>query len=269
MSKKYLIAVSVAMVLVSVIGLGAFYALRGSVAAAPDWSWPETVDGKRLDEAQQRVEVDALRAKASGTVKFLAGAEAAERFTDAGSTKYDFSSSYDTRLLFEKARFHATTSIILLWIMLACALLGLLRLRVKGMVAVSGGVMSLAILGGAALLVFTGGGTLAAVVIPIMLAGFFGQLIAANLLPGPPHPFVAAVEQQMRTMTVAQKSGFTIKRVVGGLVLVAVGIGLTVLSIGIGAGRVAVVPTGAILAGLMSMTTPLVASIRLRVSSAL
>ena len=268
MSNKYLVAVSLAMIAVAGIMLGLFYVMRGTLPPVPDWNWPGEINGKRLDDDAQREEVAALRAKANGVSRFLAGSETARRFDAAvPGTKLEFNAKYDTRHFFEAARWHATIVIILCWILIACGLLGLARLKVRGLVAVGGGILSLALLGGGALLVFTGAATLGGIMVAIMMLGLFGQLIASNLMVGANHPFVVNAEEQLRALPPEKRKLHIAKRIIVGLVMLALGVALTVAAIAIGAGRVVVVPTGLIAVGLFSIATPLIASIRLRVTS--
>ena len=269
MTNKYLAMVSLAMIVFAGIGLGTFYVMRGGLPPVPDWDWPREVNGKQLDEAAQRVEVETLRAKANGVSRFLAGSETSRRFDAAKPTGSgdQFNSKYDTRQFFEAARFHASTVIILWWILLACGLLGLARLKVRGLVAVGGGILTLALLGGGALLVFTGAGTLGGLMLAVMLVSFFGQLIAANLMVDANHPFVLQAEEQLRALPPERRKSHIAKRIAIGIVMLALGGVLTVAAIAIGAGRVVVVPTGLIAVGLFSISTPLIASISLRIRS--
>ncbi len=265
MSNKYLAGVSLAMIAVAVIGLVALYAIRGGLPAVPGYDWPERDEhGASRDEAAQRAEVVALRAKATATSRFLAGTEATRRIARPLPDKLDFRDKYDSRGFFEAARLHAMVAIILLWVVFGCGVLGLARLKVRGLVAVGGGFLVLAILGGGALLVFTGAGTLAGILLAIMLLGFFGQLIGANLMVGANHPFVVHAEEQMLALPPDRRRAYIAKRVIGGIALTLFGGAATAASIAIG-GPVVVVATGAIAGGLMMMATPLIASIRMRV----
>jgi hypothetical protein len=155
--------------------------------------------------------------------------------------------------------------IILLWITLACGLLGLARLRVRGLVAIGGGILVLAILGGGALRVFTGASPLAAFMLPFMLLGFFGQLVGANLLPGADHPFVVQAEDELRALPPDRRRAHITTRIVGGGLVFVLGCGMTAVSLAIHAG-VVVVATGAIAGGLFMMTTPLIAIVRMRMA---
>jgi hypothetical protein len=155
--------------------------------------------------------------------------------------------------------------IILFYILLACGLLGLLRLKVRGVVAVGLGVLTLAILGGGALLIFTGASTLAGIMLAIMLLSFFAQLVGANLMVGANHPFVVHAEEELRALPPDRRKAHIAKRVIGGIALTIFGAAMTALSLAIHAG-VVVVATGAIAGGLFMMFTPLIASVRLRVA---
>jgi hypothetical protein len=267
MSTKYLFRVSLAIIVVSVLGLAVFYLMRSSLPPAVDWNWPEEVNGRKLDVPAQKQLVMEYRKHANGTARFLAGAKASERLdritVSNDPNKLEFEERYDTRSFFESARWHATTVIVLFYILLACGFMGLLRLRAKHWVLASNTILVLALLGGGALLFFTGASSLAALMVPLMLFGFFGQLVGANLLPGADHPMIVAAEAELRALSPSGRAAHIAKRFIGGILLVAIGGGLTALSIAI-LPQGAVVATGAIAGGLFMMTTPLIASIRLR-----
>lgn len=274
MSTRPLVRLSLAMIAVAVAGFALFYTLRAGLPPAVGFDWPtRDASGRDLDLPQQAALVREYRTHVSASARFLAGPERSRRFdavdvaaldsTDTQGFDRRFNASYDTQQFFDGARFHATTALVLFGVLFVCGLLGLLRLKVRGVVAIGGGILVLALLGGGAILYFTGAGMLAGVLGGLMLVAFFGQLIAANLLPDANHPWVVAAEDELRALPPERRRRHILVRMIAGIGLTLFGAVMTALSMAIHAG-VVVVATGAIAGGLGMMVTPILAAIRMR-----
>lgn len=273
MSSKYLVRVSALMIAVAIAGLAAFGALRSVVPTISDrYDWLSTDDaGKSRTAAEQRAIVETLAAKITGSasIRFVSGRtdRLTEELAEMRAGKLQPDAVWGIRNAIDAGRIHATVAMILYAVLLVCGLFGLLRLRVRHMVLAGNSISILAVLGGGAILGFTNGGAIAALtVVPLML-GFFGQLVASNLLPGADHPFVVAAERELLALPPALRARRIAKRLVIGLVITVVGLAATAASIAIG-GHTVVVAGGAIAGGLAMMTTPLIATARIRVRNA-
>jgi hypothetical protein len=144
-------------------------------------------------------------------------------------------------------------------------LLGLFRLRRRGMTIISAGLGVLAAgTGVASIALFDGQRLVLLVPTALCLLGTFGQLVAANLMPDADHPWILAAEARLRALAPARRVSHVLMRVGIGLGASAIALGASVWNIHHGPGRWVPVYTGGVAMGLIFSALPLIAMFRVR-----
>jgi hypothetical protein len=274
MSTRYLLVVSSVMLTLGLVGLLVFWRLHA--ALPPDLAGLRSLDAKQ-PAAEIRARVDPyLEAARSGRGRFLVPREAkavrdtADAYAAAPSDPAIIDKLGDAIFQFRRyASVAAIHGIVLSCALAVAGLLGLLRSRIPRAVVIAVTILSFVVVFGGASLFFSCERHLAMLLLSPLVLGALGQVIAANLLPGKPHPLVATAEARLRRLSPAQRRTFIAIRLVGGALLLGGGLALSILSTlmlkAIGAG-LSIVFVGAIVAGLFMMTVPTITVIRMRVA---
>jgi hypothetical protein len=278
---RWLGGLSGAMVASALVGGGAVGLLVRALPSSPSpaLAQPYAWNGPLPGAAQRQAVLDGVRiVEGSGAARVLAGSRATDRIeramraldagerTDLARGKLERELAIAADKMDGAARGTAILASCLFGILGLCGLLGLLRLKVRGMTVLSCGLLALAAGGGAAATALFDAGPLW-VALPTILCtlGLFGQLFATNLLPGSNHPFVVGAEAELAAMAPARRRRHVVVRVGAGIAVSAVAVLGTLASLLWAGGPVVTVFTGAFAAGLMIAMTPLIASVRLGV----